>query len=121
MPSRIQVLRRRAFERQGGLCWYCAVPMWLVSPDELPSSSPSQRTAERLRCTAEHLVPKSEGGRDTDKNVAAAYAHCNQTRHKRKTPPTPQLYRQDVVGRMAKGRWHQGWVPQGVVSAVPQA
>lgn len=50
MPSRVQVLRRRAFERQAGRC---VLPRWLTSPDELSLEPPSRRAAARLRCTAE--------------------------------------------------------------------
>ena len=62
MSTRIQSLRLQAFQRQGGCCFYCSLPMWLRSPSELPGCQPKLRAFKQLRCTAEHLVPQSEGG-----------------------------------------------------------
>lgn len=107
---RIQLLRLHAFHRQGGLCYYCGVRMWLSSPCELVEHPHKSKQAARLRCTAEHLEPRSAGGRDTEYNIAAACSHCNHTRHRRKAPPPPTVYRQEVQRRMAKGRWHVPWV-----------
>ena len=111
MPSshRIQSLRRQAHERQAGRCYYCGVRMWLVSLEELPGV-PTTAAAAKLRCTAEHLVAQAEGGRDTPANIAAACAHCNHTRHKRKVPPEPAAYRQQVRRRVERGAWHHPWV-----------
>lgn len=108
MPSKIQTLRRQAFDRQHGRCWYCGVPTWLVSPAELPIAS--QRAAHRLRCTAEHLLAQCDGGRDLAANVVAACAHCNHTRHKRKIPPDPAAYRSEIRRRLGHGKWHPAWV-----------
>ncbi|MCA6218840.1 HNH endonuclease [Ideonella sp. B7] len=108
MPSKIQTLRRKAFDHQGGRCWYCGVHMWLASPDEL---SVARRSGlSRLRCTAEHLVPRSSGGRDAPENVVAACLHCNCTRHRRKAPPEPTAYRSEVVRRTRREGWHPAWV-----------
>jgi DNA-directed RNA polymerase subunit RPC12/RpoP len=74
--------------------------MWLTGP----------AGAQRLRCTAEHLLPRSDGGSDLPENIVAACAHCNHTRHKRKRPPDPKTYRADVMRRVARGGWHYGWV-----------
>ena len=111
MPSRnrIQSLRRQAFNRQGGRCCYCNVRMWAQLPAELTGSK-CGAVAGRLRCTAEHLEPRSEGGPDTASNIAAACAHCNHTRHKRKKPPEPAVYREEVRRRVARGGWHVRWV-----------
>jgi len=111
MPSsnRIQSLRRQAHERQAGRCYYCGVRMWLASPEELPGV-PTIAAANKLRCTAEHLVARAEGGRDTLENIAAACAHCNHTRHKRKRPPEPAAYQTEVNRRMRRGGWHHRWV-----------
>ena len=110
MPSRIQCLRASAFKRQAGLCCYCGAPMWLRSPDELVLRPPSSRAARHLRCTAEHLLAKRAGGKDTSVNVAAACWRCNSTRHKRQSPLEPSAYREQVRRRMAAGRWHDQWV-----------
>ena len=110
MPSRICRLRLRAFLLQHGLCWYCGAPMWLTSSLELDAELPSSAAASRLRCTAEHLVARTDGGRDTPSNVVAACFHCNHTRHVRKHPPTPEVYRLEVGRRMARHGWHPAWV-----------
>jgi len=112
MPShhRIQCLRLQAFKRQEGLCYYCGIRMWLSSPEELPGPPRKSAAVAKLRCTAEHLTPQSEGGRDTTSNIVAACAHCNQTRHKRKQPPAPPAYREEVRRRVARGSWHASWV-----------
>lgn len=108
MSSKIQSLRLQAFQQQGGRCWYCDVRMWHLSPAELPIVS--IRGASRLRCTAEHLVARCDGGKDEASNVVAACAHCNHTRHKRKNPPNPEVYLVDVRKRLSRGGWHQPWV-----------
>lgn len=117
MPSKIRTLRRIAFDRQHGHCWYCGVQMWLESPAELARASP--RAATRLQCTAEHLLARSEGGRDAVDNVVAACAHCNRTRHKRKNPPDPAAYRAEIARRVGRGKWHPAWVTAlGLISGI---
>lgn len=110
MPSKLQALRRQAFSRQGGRCFYCGVRMWLELPAEISHPAGSTHIAARLRCTAEHLVPRSGGGRDTSVNIAAACAHCNRTRHRRKLPPEPEVYLAEVRRRVDRGGWHHRWV-----------
>lgn len=85
--------------------------MWLESPDELRPLGLRPKTAAPLRCTAEHLVARQDGGKDVEGNIAAACLLCNSSRHKRKTPPAPDAYRAFVQGRLAKGKWH----PPGVI------
>jgi hypothetical protein len=110
MHSKVRYLRNSAFNRQGGRCCYCSLPMWLRSPHELEFAAPSNRAAELLRCTAEHLQAKSRGGKDVAKNIAAACWRCNFARHRRPNPPDPDAYRQLVQRRMAAGHWHDRWV-----------
>ena len=102
----LKTLRTRAFHAQGGCCCYCGAPMWLASPDELRPMGLRPRTAAPMRCTAEHLIAKQDGGRDVDGNIAAACWLCNTRRHKRKSPPTPGIYRTFVQRRLEKGKWH---------------
>ena len=111
MPSanRIQILRQKSFERQRGRCYYCSVRMWVTSPSELPKV-PSVPAALSLKCTAEHLLARSKGGLDVANNIAAACWHCNWTRHRRKRPPEPDKYREEVVRRVRRGAWHASWV-----------
>lgn len=95
MANRLTRSRQLAFDRQGGKCYYCGLRMWLGGPCG-PSS---------LRCTAEHLVARSEGGGAGTSNIVAACWHCNRTRHKRKRPPEPERYRADVRRRVERGAW----------------
>lgn len=58
-------LRDAAYQKQGGLCYYCKQPMVYGDPD-----SP-------FACTAEHLISYSNGGRATEDNIVAAHRRCN--------------------------------------------
>lgn len=88
--------RQLAFNRQRGRCYYCDLHMCL-------EGSPGPRL---LLCTAEHLLPRHEGGTDDPLNIVAACLHCNRTRHRKKAPPDPASYRAEVLRRVMKGRWH---------------
>jgi 5-methylcytosine-specific restriction endonuclease McrA len=39
-------------------------------------------------------MPRSEGGKNSSSNVVAACRQCNQTRHRRSKPPTPERWKQ---------------------------
>ncbi|WP_432284182.1 HNH endonuclease [Aminobacter sp. BA135] len=93
MPK-LRKLRDDAYNRQDGHCWYCGR---LMSPADGIDSS---------RCTAEHLLPRCEGGKDTPANVVAACWYCNSRRHRRKVPLSPEAYVIHVRALIAEGRWH---------------
>lgn len=95
MANRLIHSRQLAFGHQGGRCYYCGLPMGLAD-----AHGPAL-----LRCTAEHLTARSEGGQDDPSNIVAACLHCNRTRHKRKHPPQPQRYREEVRRQVEQGRW----------------
>lgn len=97
-PNRIAKLRDAAFAQQRGRCWYCGYQMVPASTVGAPKG--------RFACTAEHLVPRSEGGPDTSQNIKAACWFCNVTRHKMRMVLTPEAYRLHVRERLAKGKWH---------------
>lgn len=80
--------------------------MWNASPDELKPFGLPVRTANALRCTAEHLVAQQGGGKEVTGNIAAACRVCNSRRHKRTSPPYPEAYRAFVQKRLAKGKRH---------------
>ncbi|MDX2299302.1 MAG: HNH endonuclease [Xanthomonadaceae bacterium] len=79
-----------------------------------------KRTLRPLQCTAEHLCARSDGGRDTQANVAAACWLCNQRRHKRKVPLAPTAYRAFVQKRLSNGRWHPAAIVRHAPHAVPR-
>ena len=107
MPSPIYKHRFAAFNRQNGHCYYCEYPMWLESSEEFAASFDiSKSAAFRFQCTAEHLVARQDGGKDSPKNIVAACRFCNMTRHRFPTPPDPAVYRRHVMHRVRSGRWH---------------
>lgn len=85
---KIQFLRRRASAAQGGLCYYC------------------QRSMGR-DVTAEHLVARADGGKDTRGNIVAACRRCNATRHALFPDgvPDPETHQAFVLLMCAAGLW----------------
>ncbi|WP_409049552.1 HNH endonuclease [Delftia sp. UME58] len=61
-----------------------------------------------VRCTAEHLIAKQEGGPDSEKNIVAACHWCNSKRHayRSHSAPDPEKYRAEVQRAMARRLWH---------------
>lgn len=101
MPK-IQQLRALAYRAQHGRCCYCGTSMWLSAPEELGLRP---RSAKPFQCTAEHLMARQDGGRDSTGNIADACWLCNHRRHQRKSPPSPDAYKALVQRRVAKGKW----------------
>ncbi|WP_354005685.1 HNH endonuclease signature motif containing protein [Desulfofustis limnaeus] len=102
----LQKSRNSAFLKQAGRCFYCNFPMWLDHKDDFAKVHKlSSREADRFRCTAEHLLARSESGKDTKDNIVAACLYCNQNRHRRKNPPTPNRYKEFITRRIKKGKW----------------
>ena len=93
----LQMIRKRKMIAQKGRCYYCDLPMWDVAAATVP--------LKELRCTAEHLHPRSEGGKDISDNIVAACLYCNTMRHRCKQPRSPKAHRQHVRKRMAAGKW----------------
>lgn len=99
MPkNKIAKLRDVAFTLQDGRCWYCGFPM--------VKSAGANGHMHRFTCTAEYLVPKSEGGADASCNIKAVCLFCNRTRHRMALVLCPTAYRKYVRSRLDKGRWH---------------
>jgi hypothetical protein len=73
--------------------------------------------AKALECTGEHLEAHTDGGSSSKSNIVAACKFCNQGRHRRKTPPSPDQFKQIVLKRMAKMRWHSIWIFEKVLHA----
>lgn len=95
---KLRHVRLAAFSRQGGRCYYCKAPMQ-------PTGSAKPRQLQ-LECTAEHLIPTSEGGRTDTANIVAACRFCNQTRHKARRPKSAEQYMAHVQRRISLGRWN---------------
>lgn len=110
LEKQIRRHRAAAIIEQGGLCYYCDRPMWLGGEDALAAYRAEHgltRKQARLRlATAEHLVPRSEGGASDRANIAAACRYCNTRRHFGKRVLSAELYRAKVQRRLAAGRWN---------------
>ncbi|WP_218140493.1 HNH endonuclease signature motif containing protein [Sphingopyxis sp. YR583] len=65
------------------------------------------KQAQHLKVTAEHLVARQDGGTDTPDNIVAACTYCNDRRHRRRSPLSPEDYARKVRDRLAKGKWHR--------------
>ncbi|SEM25869.1 HNH endonuclease [Variovorax sp. YR750] len=85
---KIQFLRRRAFAAQDGLCYYCLQPMG-------------------RHVTAEHLVARADGGRNTRSNIVAACRRCSASRHALfpAEAPDPETYQAFVLLMRKAGLW----------------
>lgn len=107
MAKSIKKHRALAFIKQGGLCIYCACPMWQDSPEEFAKRyGITVSQAMHHRCTAEHKIARQDGGTDCAENILAACHRCNQGRHKRKYPLTIEEFIRLVRQRLQLGRWH---------------
>lgn len=111
----ISKIRLAAFKGQNGRCHYCGLPMWLKQPTELTAKYRiTEGEVSRLRCTAEHLVAKQDGGTDSKDNIVAACYFCNTRRHRVKSPPDPTRHRERVGRRIRAGKWH----PRNVLNLI---
>lgn len=103
----LKAQRTKAFNAQGGLCFYCEQPMWNEHPTELSRRRDVLRRAVRLfQCTGEHLNPHSKGGTSNQKNIVAACLYCNSKRHRRRKALTPKQFKALVKKRVNSGRWN---------------
>lgn len=73
---------------QGGICFYCRLPMG-------------------KNVTAEHLVPRMDGGKNTRSNIVAACRRCNALRHGLfpDAAPDPETYQAYVLLMNMAGLW----------------
>lgn len=112
MPNSLVRVRQLAANRQRFRCYYCALPIWSDSPEVFISKyGLTKAQAQQLRCTAEHLHPKSLGGANSKSNIVAACWYCNHKRHARPQPFDPSVYRRFVQQRISKGRWLAATLP----------
>jgi hypothetical protein len=101
--------RLRSFVRQNGRCYYCGFPMWLGQPESFAGcASLTGGQIDRFQCTAEHLLARQDGGKDTPTNIVAVCKFCNGTRHKTPNPLEAGEYKQKVIRRLKKSKWHPG-------------
>ncbi|RUW44826.1 hypothetical protein EOA36_30035 [Mesorhizobium sp. M8A.F.Ca.ET.021.01.1.1] len=105
--NRLPKFRIAHAEKQNWRCFYCGFPMWNGDPSR-PSDARqlSVRLLSRFLCTAEHLSPKMDGGKDRPENLVAACKFCNQTRHRMRNVLSPAAYQQHVRKRILARKWH---------------
>lgn len=63
-------IRKRMYKRQKGLCWICGERMAI-------STSQAQSP---MFATFDHLLPKAQGGGNTQDNLKLAHQKCNMMR-----------------------------------------
>lgn len=121
MPSLLEKSRLAAFRRQGGRCFYCGLPVWLYDLEAFRARYPlSAKQVASRRCTAEHLLPKEDGGKDGADNIVAACALCNSRRHKREHARSPEEHRRHVLSRVRRGKWLPGVMTAALASSTPR-
>jgi hypothetical protein len=104
---KLSSLRNECFNRQAGRCYYCCQPMWRDDLCEFASSYRiPEKSAGRLKATAEHLTARCDGGADEEPNIVAACVYCNGRRHRRKVALPPADYGRKVRHQLARGKWH---------------
>ncbi|RUM95274.1 hypothetical protein EET67_24170 [Pseudaminobacter arsenicus] len=108
--TRLVEIRTARASEQGGRCFYCGFPMWSANGLGARGLQKGKWIPANLQCTAEHLLPRSDGGQDGRENVVAACRFCNQTRHRRGKVLPPNQYREHVQGRVRSGKWHSAAV-----------
>ncbi|WP_155256233.1 HNH endonuclease [Mesorhizobium loti] len=104
--NRLVELRTTQAVRQNWRCFYCDFPMWDGDPRAAAKRNLPEGLLNRFRCTAEHLIPRTDGGRDNLDNIVAACVFCNRTRHKMRDVLSPVAYQQRVRRRVAVRKWH---------------
>ena len=97
--------RNSAARSQNWLCFYCGLPM---GGKGSPYAKAVPLEKKRLLVTAEHLHARQGGGVDSQHNIVAAHAVCNQCRHRAKRPKSPTEYTNRVKSLVAKNRWFNG-------------
>ena len=90
---KIPRFRQKAAKKQSLHCYYCNC----IMTSEFP----------QLSCTAEHLVARSDNGKDTRTNIVAACKFCNVMRHRQYPKLAPPDYAQTVRKLVALNKWHQ--------------
>lgn len=94
MVARTAKARGKAYEKQGGRCFWCGVPTRRLARD---------RGNHLQYSTAEHLIPKSRGGTNAQRNIVSACKSCN---HERGNMPIA-MWLIVLMGRLQhSGRFH---------------
>ena len=100
--------RKCAFDAQARRCYYCKCLMWLGHEGRKfrQQHSLTKKQAQELRCTAEHLRARCDGGGNAAGNIVAACRRCNGGRHEQRQAPEPSAFSEFVEGQLMRGKWH---------------
>lgn len=74
--KRLGRLRKLAFKKQNGKCFWCGEPMIEKAQENACWAHNHPRV-----CTGDHLILHSAGGGETPENIVAACLECNTKRH----------------------------------------
>lgn len=83
MPTGLTpTIKERLFKFQKGKCCYCERKMIIFNGDhgQLTAEKKLKIDPKMLECTIEHLIRRSEKGKNHISNYAAACLHCNCNR-----------------------------------------
>lgn len=81
---------RKLVERDGWDCWLCE---WPVNPF----------TLEEHRASADHVIPKAQGGSNDLENLRLAHASCNEYRGGSKIHPFAPFDRSPAADQKRRG------------------
>ena len=76
---KLRQLLLKLSESQNHRCCYCGVETW--HPDLYDGIIRSKRYSSRTRATLEHLITRSNGGKDNPDNLVMACHECNNARN----------------------------------------
>ena len=111
MPSPLSRLRESSLQRQRGRCFYCNVLLAPAKSEAFAKRfnlSPDQ--VRPLQCTAEHLKPRKDGGKDKRGNIVAACRKCNESRHSHGKDLPPDKHKAQISKQIAQKKWHKAYV-----------
>ena len=100
--------RSHAFHLQAGRCFYCECLMW--QGNDLETFRTKHDLTEdqvlQLRCTAEHVIARCDGGSDDASNIVAACHYCNLKRHACLQAKNSKNYAKHVRAKIRLKEWH---------------
>ncbi len=105
----LKIFRRKAFTQQFGRCFYCKLPMWEEDSERFAEEHGLRLgLSKHLKCTAEHVQARQDGGTICVNNIVAACAWCNTRRHlgRHLKAPSSECYQSAVRHLMGTGKWH---------------
>lgn len=105
--KKMRTIRCEKAAIQAGRCYYCNHPTWIRDAGVFATQyGLTIHQSHFFRQTAEHLLPRGNGGNDTAKNIVMACFFCNSRRHRARKPLPATQYKAMVLKRVKRGKWH---------------